>query len=130
VTGNFRHMLEGMYASFLRSGLGDEVPWGVGAFGVHHLDAESMGARVQLSARQWEEVEIEFVREMAEAVSSGDFPRIKAFVYYDAHRSILSNKSASTQAKYKEYLGLPSFKVNDNGRRTLACPALCRVTYP
>ena len=136
LTGNFRAMLEGQVQSFQRSALGDAtrangaVPWGVGAFGVHHLDAEAMGPRVQLSARQWEEVETEFVHEMAEAVASGTFPRLKAFVYYDAHRSIISNKSASTRATYKDYLGLPSFKVNDNGLRAPGCPELCRATYP
>ena len=33
-------------------------------------------------------------------------------------------------ATYKDYLGLPSFKVNDNGLRAPGCPELCRATYP
>ena len=53
------------------------------------------------------------------------YPRLKAYVYYDAGRSAVFSKANATQNKYREYLRLPTFRVNDNGRRELGCPALC-----
>ena len=130
-TGNFGQMLRGMYDAFTASALGSavvgaaELPWGIGAFGVHHLEQETMSARAGLTARAWQAIETRFMAEMGAAVASGNFSRLKALVYYDAGRSAIANKSEATAAQYKRYLRLPTFDVNDNGRRSPGCPAVC-----
>ena len=62
---------------------------------------------------------------MKRLVASGNYSRLKALVYYDAGRSAIANKSESTSAQYKRYLRLPTFDVNDNGRRSPGCPDVC-----
>ena len=55
------------------------------------------GPRVQLSADAWAAIETRFMAEMAAAVASGKYPRLKAYVYYDAGHSAVYSRTPAEQ---------------------------------